>query len=127
MDLPDPMILQIRQPRKVSKHNHPSMKFEQPQVFSSDCIIDSPGSPAPCSHSKMSVCIFAYFTVKTLPPGATSMDIDDSQMMECNNLCRGHHNNTETGNKREQLASREVIAQCTARVKVMTHMKKKRK
>lgn len=44
-------------------------------------------------------------------PGALSVDIADTRMMECNDHCRGLHNSTETGNKWEELASREAIAQ----------------
>lgn len=49
-------------------------------------------------------------------PGASSVDIADTRMMECNDLCRGLHNSTETGNKWEELASREAIAQHIVRI-----------
>lgn len=49
-------------------------------------------------------------------PGASSVDIADTRMMECNDLRGGLHNSTETGNKWEELASREAVAQHIIRV-----------
>lgn len=67
----------------------------------------------PARISRRLCVIFVLPTGHNSPGGsATSMDSADTQIMECNNLCRGAHNSTETGKKCEELASREAISQC---------------
>lgn len=43
------------------------------------------------------------------------MDIADTRMKECNDLCGGLYNSVEAGNKRGELASGGVVAQCVSK------------
>lgn len=47
--------------------------------------------------------------------GGSSMDIADTRMKECNDLCGGLYNSVEAGNKRGELASGGVVAQCVSK------------
>lgn len=84
-------------------------------MFLSDCIILRRLNSLvhrPHVHILRCLClIWSSLQYITLPGGPVCMDIADTRMMECNDLCGVLHNSTETGNMWEKLASREAIAQ----------------
>lgn len=104
----------------LSRDNKPSMKSKHPQACSLRLYHSEKIERPPHTSTNVHILRCLHLISSSLQfitlPGASSVDIADTRMMECNDLCRGLHNSTETGNKWEELASREAIAQHIVRI-----------